>query len=179
MVRGEQTAAAKNAPTGNEPSLQEIERLKLRVIKFHDDSTSKHDMLFRRAAGLTKWQKRLHIAAGVLALFSGTAMTSVLLSLTSSLVMKIIAAALAFLSGTISLIMTTSDPRETEKMFDAAAHFEKFRNDAKSLYDSYESISVGRFRERVEQLVAEWNRLTKDYERLLPELTPASQSIGR
>jgi len=164
--------AAKNALTGNEPNLQEteIERLAVRVISLSTSSKDKQDGLFRRAARRTKWQRGLQIAAGVLALFSGTAMTSVLLSLTSSLVMKIIAAALAFLSGTISLVMTTFDPKETEKMFDGAAHHEKFGNDAMLLYESRGSITPGRFRERVERLIADWNRLSQDYDRFLSNL---------
>ena len=46
----------------------------------------------------------LTLAAGIIALLSGASITSILIELTSSIYVEILAAALAFLAGLISLV---------------------------------------------------------------------------
>jgi hypothetical protein len=141
---------------------------------------TKRERLWGRAARRNKWQKGLHIAGGVIALFSGGAITSVVTSLTSSLTMKIIAAALAFLSGGISLVTTTLfDSKESVKMFDGAARYAALRDKAQTLYERRTGIAIDRVTEQLGRLRAESSSLAKEFDHLLPDLQPPRLPVGR
>jgi membrane protein implicated in regulation of membrane protease activity len=67
----------------------------------------KHKALIAAANRRVRWQKILHMASGVLALISGASITAIIVELTSSMSVKVFSAALAFLSGVISLVVTS------------------------------------------------------------------------
>src|SRR6516164_7079129 len=115
---------------GNEPAaLPSVEPSAIEAFledarKLNDICADKREKLSRQAISRTKWNKRVHIASGVIALLSGGAVTAVFTELTSSLAVKIFAAVFAFSSGIISLVAATLfDPKETQSMFDGANQF--------------------------------------------------------
>ena len=157
--------------------ISELEELARSLLRFRDTFYQKRMMLWSRAAGRTKWQKGLYIVAGLIALFSGGAITSVVTTLTSSTAMKVIAATLAFVSGIVSLVTTNLfDPKETEKMFDGAAQYAAARDRAQSIHDRRRSLSLGQIGDALTRLRTDSNKLSRDYDRLLPNLIP-SQAV--
>jgi len=114
----------------------------------------------------TKWNKRLHVASGVIALFSGGAVTAVFTELTSSLVVKIFAAAFAFSSGIISLVASTMfDTKETQSMFDGANQYLVLRLGL--LVHEAWLIDAKQILDRLKKLRAEYAQASRAYDRLL------------
>jgi hypothetical protein len=141
------------------------------ILALRDVWQIKRQKLWKGGDSRTKWEKGLHIASGIIALFSGSAITSVVTALTSSLSVKILAAALAFLSGIISLFTTILfTEKETQQMFDGAAQYAAFRDRAQSLYDRRHEMSVHQLGQAIDRLRTDSNKLTTDFDRLLPDL---------
>jgi hypothetical protein len=142
------------------------------VAVLRNTCRNKQTMLWQSARRRTKTQKGLHVAAGVIALFSGGAITSVLTAVTSSLIMKIIAAGFAFLSGMISLLTTTLfDTRETERMFDGATQYAILGNRAQSLLDRNRTLSFNQVQNETARLTENHGSLIKQYDSLLSSLS--------
>jgi len=128
----------------------------------------KREILSSQGMSRTKWNKRLHVASGVIALFSGGAVTAVFTELTSSLVVKIFAAAFAFSSGIISLVASTMfDTKETQSMFDGANQYLVLRDQLGLLVHEAWLIDAKQILDRLKKLRAEYAQASRAYDRLL------------
>src|SRR6202012_4854697 len=79
------------------------EDLEFEIDRLESNASMRRDMLFDSAINREKVKKTLTIISGVLALFSATAITTILTKLVGSIAVQVLAALSAFASGIISL----------------------------------------------------------------------------
>ena len=150
------------------PKIFAVEELAMSAGNLSDICAEKREVLKSQAISRSKWQKRLHIASGVIALLSGGAITAVVTDLTSSLQMKIFATTLAFSSGIISLVTTTLfDTKETQRMFEGAAQFLIIRDKLRALHHRRSTLTPDQFDEALGPLRTEYNKTSADFDPLL------------
>jgi hypothetical protein len=129
----------------------------------------KRRLLLVVAHRATKWRKFLNVSAGVLALCSAASMTTIVAELTSSLGVKIFSAAVAFLSGVITLFATSFfDESDVQKAHDGAAKFMALRDKAHLAVGRPDATEKQAFAE-LSNLVSAYNNLSAEYDRLLPQ----------
>src|SRR3974377_1300867 len=112
----------------------------------------------------TTVRKFLNIAAGVLALFSAASITAVIAELTSSFGVKVVAASVAFLSGIITLVVSSFfDEREIQKAHEGAAKFMSLRDQA-HLATRRPDISEKQAFAELSNLVKLYNSISGEYD---------------
>jgi hypothetical protein len=90
---------------------------------------TKREVLFTEAIRRESLAKKLQICAGVGTLLSGLIATAVFVELTSSAIVKLLSAAIAFSSGFISLFVSTYvNNKDVEIMFKGASEFLAIRD---------------------------------------------------
>jgi hypothetical protein len=157
-----------------EPALKSdspIEEWAISAKNLSDICDTKRQVLLHQAISRTKWQKGLQIAAGTVALLSamvGAARPSGMIALLGGT--EFVAAALAFLSGIVSLVTTTLfEVRETHRMFEGAYQFLVVRDQLRTLYHRRGMLDVERFMKALEPLRAQYDQTTKEYEPMIEQ----------
>jgi hypothetical protein len=87
------------------------------------------DKLIKRAFRSDRLQRHLQVASGLMALISGLCTTAVFTELLGGVLLKIIAALLAFVSGALTLILTSYlNQKESDDMFEGYGLYIKLRD---------------------------------------------------
>lgn len=108
-----------------------LEHLRKQLQTVATDSQTKRRLLLIKASHRSRLRRVLHVTAGILALLSATSITAIITELTNSMAVKVFSAAVAFISGVISLVISNYvDERDTWKMFEGAARFMSVRSNA-------------------------------------------------
>jgi hypothetical protein len=108
-----------------------LEGLIGRMNKIEYVCNKKREVLLEVGLRRAKREKLYHTAAGALAIFSGGSVSAALSNHVSSTFFSIIGAALAFLSGLVSLITTHFfDEKVTQRIFEGAASYAGLRANA-------------------------------------------------
>jgi hypothetical protein len=146
-----------------------------RLRKLANACDAKWELLGRSAYRRILWAKALHVIAGVLALISGVSVTSLIAAVSDELGVKIFAAAIAFVSGLTTLVISSYfDQKETLNILEGASHFLALRDEANvtrtrpnlTPAQAYESLDkLSRAYDDYTAGYAQWTRWGKDYER--------------
>jgi hypothetical protein len=166
--RSEQGSSWGRVSMGNEqePALNSNSSIEEWAKDTYDLSNVCHEkrqLLLSQAISRTKWQKGLHIGSGTVALLSGMASTMV----TGT---QFVAAALAFLSGIVSLLTTTLfEVKETQRMFEGAYQFLVVRDRLRTLYRQRGILDVGKFMKEQEPLREQYVQISKEYDPMMEQ----------
>jgi hypothetical protein len=129
----------------------------------------KRMILLEKAGHREQWQRTLHLASGIIMLISGGSVAALLATIGGGASLKLIGAVVAFLSGVLSLVVTTYfDPRETQKMFEGASNYGLLRDRLDTLRDELPTISYGIALERLQTIRADAGKASSQYDSLMP-----------
>jgi len=118
------------------------------------------------------WGRILHVTAGIFALLSAASITTVLTELTNSLTVKITSVGLSFVSGIITLLMSSLfNDKETRHLFEGAAKFMILRNQARLIIQRPDLTEAKAYAELM-KLDYEYQRESTEFDRFIPEKTP-------
>jgi hypothetical protein len=137
-------------------------RVLTNIRNIREVSHEKRVLLMSRAQKRTGRKKVIYVVSGSLALLSGGTASALVAPAADVIGVKIMAAALAFVSGVISLVTTAFfDEKETAKMNEGAGRYGELRDRA--------DVILGSRVRQVKELDAIFNRLTEQQSKLQQE----------
>jgi hypothetical protein len=144
-----------------------LKRAREQLRELAEDSQRKRKRLLSKATDRTRLRRILHVTAGVLALLSAASITSIIAELTNSMAVKIFSAALAFISGVITLLISTyMEERETLRMFEGAAGFMSIRDKATISADEA-GVTESKAYTELRKLREEYGKCSKEFDPLI------------
>ena len=130
------------------------------AAKCHHKRTALYDAANRRA----QRRKMLHFTAGILALMSGGSITAVITVYANSTGMKVVSAVLAFVSGSITLLLDGFyDVSETQQMFSGASKFMLIRERI-DIERRRPTLTDAKAFDRLSKFAAEYAEISQRYE---------------
>jgi hypothetical protein len=123
------------------------------LVELNKDAHKNSVALVSRARRIVTTRRSLHVISGILALLSGSAITAIATKALSATTWQAVSAAVAFLSGIITLVASTFlADREVQQMFELAGRFLGIREDGSSalqqpnatdtaMYEAYLSLN--------------------------------------
>ena len=128
---------------------------------------SKRARLARAAKRKSILGRSLTLSAGVLALLSAGSITAIITEITSSMTVKVLSACLGFLSGMISLVMTSFfDEKETNRLFEGATRFLSLR-DQVELVRLQPNLTEKQAFEALKKLRTDYEKYSAEYDRFI------------
>ena len=101
------------------------------IKKIAENADQKRTALWILAERKLRWERRLRILSGIMALVSGASITTLFGKFTNELLTQIFSAVVALLAGILTLVASIHfDIREIVRMYEAMSKFQKIRNSA-------------------------------------------------
>ena len=139
------------------------------ITELRDSCWQKRMMLLNGAGRRQKWQRALHLLSGIITLVSGGSVAALLATMSGAGGLKLIGAIVAFLSGVLSLVVTTYfDVKETQKMFEGAGAYGALRDRLVTLDDGLPSLTMKTALERLAKIREDVGKAAHQYDPLLP-----------
>jgi hypothetical protein len=156
--------------SGGSPNPEgELNSVRASVTELRESCWRKRMMLWNGAARRQRWQRALHLVSGIVTLVSGGSVAALLATISGAEGLKLIGAIIAFLSGVLSLIVTTYfDVKETQKMFEGASAYGVLRDRLINLNDGLSSLAIKTAVERLAKIREDAGKSAHQYDQLLP-----------